>query len=199
MTAVQITQLLLKSPACEQSQNPHMDSRRPAEGRRVGEGEPKGSRGSAGRLLPQSPLQFCPSQTRSFLWKFFHLSVSLPSSLPPCPPSVLSQPLPATETLNRNSQDRVTAAGCYCPGLGKLSSLNLNIFLAEIKPRIEPVILPSPFLRELSPPTAWAQSPLTGFPFSRSLPMLRNSGSTGWEQDVADCPSWLCCSPAGAF
>lgn len=99
---------------------------------------------------------------------FFHLSVSLPSSLPPCPPSALSQPLPATETLNRNSQDRVTAAGCYCPGLGNLSSLNLNIFLAEIKPRIEPVILPSPFLRELSPPTAWAQSPLTGFPFSQS-------------------------------
>lgn len=47
MTAVQITQPLLKSPACEQSQNPHMDSRRPAEGRRVGEGEPKDSRGSA--------------------------------------------------------------------------------------------------------------------------------------------------------
>lgn len=49
MTAVQITQPLLKSPACKQSQNPHMDSRRPAaaEGRRVGEGEPRDSRGSA--------------------------------------------------------------------------------------------------------------------------------------------------------
>lgn len=88
MTAVQITQPLLKSPACKQSQNPHMDSRRPAEGRRVGEGEPKDSRGSASAgkegVLPQSPLQPCPIQTRHFLWKFFHLSVIfLPSpSLP---------------------------------------------------------------------------------------------------------------------
>lgn len=37
-----------------------------------------------GGVLPQSPLQLCPIQTRHFLWNFFHLSVIfLPSpSLP---------------------------------------------------------------------------------------------------------------------
>lgn len=95
--------------------------------------------------------------------------LSLPSFLPlPTPP--FSQPLPVPETLNRGSQDRVTAGGCYCPGLGNfLHSLNPNIFLAKIKPRIEPVILHFPLSQgAVCPPTAWAQSPLTGFPFSWS-------------------------------
>lgn len=93
MTAVQITQPLLKSPACKQSQNPHMDSRRPAaaaEGRAAEWGresqETPGALLLLGRrgLLPSSPLQLWPMQNGPFLWKFFHLSViSLPSSLPP--------------------------------------------------------------------------------------------------------------------
>lgn len=54
------------------------------------------------------------------------LSFVLPSPLPPS----LSQPLPVPETLNRGSRARVTAVGCYCPGLGNLLlSGNPNIFL----------------------------------------------------------------------
>lgn len=62
-----------------------------------------------------------PSYGSSFIClSFLFLAPSLP----------LSQPLPVPETLNRGSRDRVTAVGCYCPGLGNLlHSVNPNIFL----------------------------------------------------------------------
>lgn len=156
MTAVQITQPLLKSPACKQSQNPHMDSRRPAEGRRVGEGEPKDSRGSAsagkegGPPPKPSPAlsysdQALPMEVLPSVCHFFFLAPSLPLSL-------AATPSP------RDTEQGLAGEGDSCglllswPGkpppfwkskyfLGLRSSLGLSPFFGL-----------SSFLRELSVP-----------------------------------------------
>lgn len=145
MTAVQITQPPLKSPATEQSQK--QEEPKPTYGFRETSGsclcggtgpamgagewvELKDSRGSV-HAEREGTTGRQPSPPSGAHSAQHHPTAVLPSILLCCfLPHTGSQLCPGLDSLNKGSRDRATAVGRYWPGLGNLlHSVGPNIFL----------------------------------------------------------------------